>query len=167
MKCPKGAKLISLTQGEFVIVDEDDYELVSRFKWQLDKRKHQKYAKCKVYMGIINGKQIEARIYMHRLIMRPPKGLDIDHINHNGLDNRKNNLRICTRSQNLRNKINGWGKYSKFLGVSKIVTGKRKKRWVADITIENKLKRIGYFYTEIEASKAFEAFKKENFDMGI
>ena len=160
--------VIPLTRGMEAIVDDEDFECLNQWKWHVMKGRTTYYVTRDIRRKI-KPRHIDtpAMIFMHRLIMDVPQDKQIDHKNHNGLDNRKNNLRICTRSQNLRNKINGWGKYSKFLCVSKIVTGKRKKRWVADITIENKLKRIGYFYTEIEASKAFEAFKKENFDMGI
>jgi hypothetical protein len=88
--------LIELTKGAFAIVDDDDVELLSRFSWQLN---CQGYATANV--GI--GRAHVTHERMHRLIMRPPDGIDVDHINGNRLDNRKCNLRLATRQQNLRN----------------------------------------------------------------
>lgn len=80
---------IELTQGKRAIIDDEDYELVSKYKWHFDGR----YAAHK-------GRK---KIYMHRLIMGKSP-LDVDHINRDKLDNRRKNLRFCTRSQNLLNK---------------------------------------------------------------
>jgi hypothetical protein len=87
----EGAKLIPLTQGKFAIVDAEDYERLSKYKWHVDKGDSTYYAA----RGIV-GKNFR----MHREILNAPEGLVVDHRNHNGLDNRKKNLRLCTRSQN-------------------------------------------------------------------
>jgi hypothetical protein len=87
------------------------------------------------------------------------EGMLIDHINHNGLDNRKANLRIATQADNSRNarypKVNTSSKYRG------VWYNKRKNRWRAVIGINNKRKHIGYFHNELEAAKAYdEAAKK-------
>ena len=79
-----------------MLIDEEDYQLVSRFKW------HKGDTGYAVWRGIKDGKKQTIR--MHRLITNCPKGKIIDHINHDKLDNRKSNLRICTQSENMRNK---------------------------------------------------------------
>ena len=85
--------------GKFMLIDAEDVELVSAYKWHVTDNG---YAVNKSRRGIIRS---------HRLIMNTPKGMDTDHINHNKLDNRKNNLRIATRSENLNNKSNFKGYY--------------------------------------------------------
>jgi len=79
---------VILGVGHFAIIDWDDYEMVNPYTWTIE-NKTKKYA--------IN---VLKKIRMHRLIMSCPKGMTVDHINGNGLDNRRSNLRICTLSQN-------------------------------------------------------------------
>ena len=97
---------------------------------------------------------------MHRLIMNSPTGFMVDHINHNGLDNRKKNLRIVTPQQNTWNArpFKDQGK-SKYKGVS---WEKKYKKWKANICIENKLKHIGYFDNEKEAAEAYDTAAKKH-----
>lgn len=78
-----------------VLFDKEDSELVSQYKWHVNDKG---YA---IWRGIKDGKKQTIR--MHRLIMNTPEGMDTDHINHNRLDNRRANLRICTRQENLLN----------------------------------------------------------------
>lgn len=88
-------KEIQLTRGKVAIIDDDDYDRVSTFRWNWDSR----YAKRTVWF---NGKC--KTIMMHSFIMGcPMKGLVTDHINRNKLDNRKSNLRICTQKENMDN----------------------------------------------------------------
>ena len=84
-----------ITGGE-VLIDKEDYQLVSTLKWHIGDTG---YA---VWRGVKDGKKQTIR--MHRLITSCPKGKIVDHINHNPLDNRRSNLRICTHSDNMRNK---------------------------------------------------------------
>lgn len=77
-----------------IIVDKEDFEKVSKYQWHIDNsRTNIKYAQANLLCGTIR---------MHKLIL--PSELQIDHINHNGLDNRKCNLRICSNAENNRNK---------------------------------------------------------------
>lgn len=90
---------------------------------------------------------------LHRLIMDCPKGLEVDHINHDNLDNRKNNLRIVTRKQNRYNTRRQVGSVSKFKGVW-YYKG-RNKPWVASVNKDKKKYSLGYFYTQEEAAIAY------------
>jgi hypothetical protein len=97
---------------------------------------------------------------MHRYIMKVPKGLVCDHINHNGLDNRKSNLRICTRQQNTYNQRSQKGGSSKYKGVD---WNKRQKKWRARIYYKRKFYYLGYFDNEVDAAKSYDKKAKEFF----
>ncbi len=91
---------------------------------------------------------------MHAVILRPPPGRVADHINHNGLDNRRANLRIATLAQNARNcRQNKKGKSSKYRGVWH---NKQNKKWRATIVFNRKRRQIGYFKKETDAAKAYD-----------
>lgn len=114
---------IELTQSKFAIIDEADFELVSRYNWYFEHG----YARCDIWEN--NKKQI---LYMHRLITDAELGQDIHHINHDGLDNRRCNLQICTHVENCqdRNRKKTGKGYHKVRGcktwqVEKRVNGKR------------------------------------------
>jgi len=148
-------KTINLGKGNVAYVDNEDYEKLLKFKWRLSKECNTCYAVCNYSTG--DGKQHTLR--MHREIMKHPKGFEIDHINHNGLDNRKKNLRICTRSQNARNRrgINK-NNESGLLGVS---WDSSHNKWKAQIQINNKRTHLGYFDNKEDASKIFNKKSKE------
>jgi hypothetical protein len=78
------------------IIDDDCFEYLSQWRWRCKRVKNTSYACRNLHGG--------RTLFMHRVIMDAPPGLDVDHINHNGLDNRRSNLRIVTRSENLWNK---------------------------------------------------------------
>ena len=86
-------KYIPLTQGKQAIVDDEDFERVNQWKWCFHKGNNEKNA----YAFRFNS------IRMHRFILNVPKGLHVDHINGDTLDNRKSNLRMCTNSENQLN----------------------------------------------------------------
>ena len=107
---------------------------------------------------------------MHRWIMNAPDNLVVDHINYNGLDNRKANLRLATRRQNSLHVIRTMNPgSSKYKGVS---WHTHKKRWGAKITTHGKTYHLGYFKNEVEAAKTYDlsarkyhgAFAALNFD---
>ena len=150
-------KEIPLTQGKVALVDDEDFELVSRFKW----RAHSKgYAHTALYMGCIGGKEQTCDVYLHRLIMRPPKGFQVDHINHNKLDcRRRSNMRICTNTQNSQNRLSRKGT-SKFKGVSWDRSG---CKWRAQIRHDGTNIYLGLFDDELEAACTYDAKAKELF----
>ncbi len=137
-------KEIKLTQGKFALVDDEDYEYVNQFSWCLRKTKSYMYA----YGGLKIDGEFKT-VQMHRLIMNPPKGMLVDHKNGDGLDNRRNNLRICTRSQNCVNRVRTKGSKSKYLGVGWC---NYRNKWLVKITVKGKQRCIGKFGSELEAA---------------
>lgn len=144
----QNAKAISLTKGEFAIIDTEDLPLVTQHSWYVKEYARLKYAVREVKSG---GKK--HTIKMHRAIAKANPGEAVDHINGNGLDNRKSNLRICTGSQNAMNQRPQLGRTSKYKGVYR---HKGKNKWIASIGINRKVKSIGSFNTELEAAKAYD-----------
>ena len=140
---------INLTKGYKAIVDKEDLPLLSNYSWCSYKAngKEAAYAKSGI---TIDGKQHTLR--MHRLLLGLPiNTIEVDHINGNGLDNRRINLRLCSRTENNRNaKKRSDSYHSKFKGVSQ-----RKNRWRCVIGSKLVRKHLGYFDTEIEAAKAY------------
>lgn len=145
-------KRIPLPGGKFSLVDEDDFEKLSKFRWCLT-------ASGYAYHGFWkNGKCKNIR--MHRMILGTIKKKITDHINHDKLDNRKSNLRICTNSQNQMNRLKQPNTKSSFKGVFPIA---RLKKFSAFIMKNKKIFRLGYFKTEIEAARAYNEAAKKHF----
>ncbi len=141
---------IPLTQGTFALVDDKDFDYLNQWKWCVYNKNNFLY----VIRGIKKGnKTISVR--MHRVITGAPKGMEVDHRNHNGLDNSRCNLRICTRSQNQHNqKLRAKSKTSKYKGVC---WNKSDNRWYALIGLHGKQFFLGSFKNEIEAARAYDA----------
>lgn len=149
-------KLIPLTQGYFAIVDDADYEWLSQFKWRIQKKPNNRYyARTSIKIG-----NKYKTVGMHRLIMNSPQGMDVDHINRNGLDNRRANLRVCTRSQNIQNTSTCKNSSSQYKGVS---WSKDRKLWCAAICFNSKRINLGRFRSESDAIQAYDQKAKELF----
>ena len=122
------------------LIDLEDVDKVSKYKWYL-----------------INGYVYNVKVgLLHRFIMNCPSDDEvIDHINHNKLDNRKDNLRICNQKQNLMNKQKTQRRNttSQYKGVS---WNKQRNKWRAQIRINGKSKHIGYYTNELEASIEYD-----------
>ena len=97
---------------------------------------------------------------MHRLIIDCPVNMQTDHINGNGLDNRKSNLRVCYNYQNARNQKLRPNSNSGFKGVSLI---KDRNKWVAQIKVNGKVKYLGAYTLKEEAARAYNKAAKELF----
>lgn len=149
-------RTIELGRGYTTVVDEDDYDKLSQYNWSVDERSHTTYVKRSVYEGgIRTGTEI-----MHRLIMDAPEDMQVDHINGDGLDNRKENLRLCSQKQNLMNKRSVVDSSSKHKGVC---WDKGSSKWRAYIQVDKKKKHLGYYTDELAAASAYNEAAKEHF----
>jgi len=149
------SKRINLSRGLTTVVDDEDFDFLSQWKWfaHIDGGTGAPYAKRQVWCGT----KEQRGVLMHCQLV----GLSgVDHINGDTLDNRKCNLRPATRSQNAMNSSKGKRRNtsSRFKGVSKKAT-----RWIAQITVDKKRKQIGSFSTEEEAARAYDRHAKNHY----
>ena len=153
---------IELSQGYYALVDASDYEELNKYKWSAKKCDKNYYVYREKYLGIEKGKQKSLPIYMHRYLMGLKKGdkRQVDHINHNTLDNRRCNIRIVTLSQNHMNRIKHKGHTSIYKGVHYFP---RDNNWRAQIKGANRPIHIGYYKTQKEAAKAYDKEAKKYF----
>lgn len=149
-------KLIPLTQDKFAKVDDEDYEDLMQFKW---------YAHCKhkynlwyARTGIDNRK----KLFMHRYILQlQNSAVLVDHINRDGLDNTRRNLRIASASEsNMNRRKKSSPASSQFKGVC---WHKQCKKWQAQIRVNGKLNYLGLFVDEIEAAKIYDDAARQSF----
>lgn len=147
-------KIIPLTKGQFAIIDEEDFEKVSEFSWHHLTSGKYGYAK----------RGSNPQILLHRFIMNAPKGKEVDHINRDSLDCRKENLRVCTRSQNTFNHPKRKNNTSGYVGVW---LNKATGLYHAEIMVNYKKKHLGVFRLiegAIKSRKEAEAEYYKNFD---
>jgi hypothetical protein len=145
---------IPLTQEKFTKIDEKDFDRFSKYKWHAHKTTLTYYAARNVR---INGKT--SLVFMHRHIMNCPDDKLIDHINHNGLDNRRDNLRLVSCEQNNWNRRKRRGQCtSPYKGVFY-----RYGKWSAAIKCKGKHIFIGWFENEETAARAYDEKAKELF----
>jgi len=137
-------KLILTVSGVEVIIDEEDYNYLSQFSWYFHKSDGYVYRN-------IQHKRNSKRIQIHREIMNCPKGLIIDHINGNKLDNRRGNLRICSFAINSRNRKIPSNNKTGYMGVW--FNG---KKFIAEIRKNDIKYFLGSFDTAIEAALAYD-----------
>ncbi len=140
--------LLSIKKNIYTIVSNEDFEWASQFKWSastcLNKGNH--------YAVRVETKDKKRKTFkLHREITKCPKGMVVDHINGNTLDNRIENLRIVSHQENMTNQTKRKGS-SKYRGVH---FKKTSQKWVAQIQVNGKRTWIGAFKTEEEAGKAF------------
>ena len=149
-------KRIPLTQGQFAIVDKKDFGWLNQWKWHCRKVERVEYAVRSIGKW---GRQ--KALPMQHVILSCPSGFEIDHINHNGLDNRRSNLRLCTHAQNMFNRRSNQGerRTSQFKGVSL----SSRYRWRARIHVNDEVLELGYFDDECDAAIAYNKAAKEHF----
>jgi len=139
---------IYLSEGLWTLVDAGDYYWLNSFKWIVYGNKNNLYA---VRNGLIA--PFETRpVYMHRVIMNPPKGLYVDHRNCDSLDNRRSNLRHATPSQNMQNRRKKKNTTSQYRSVWLVKNGK----YESQLFHQGKKIWLGWFDTEIEAARAYD-----------
>ena len=156
----RNTRLIPLAKFRFAIVDAKDYDKLQTFRWRIRRYAGNYYAVRNA--GIKDKNTNKRTIFMHKMIVKTPKGMVIDHANNNGLDNRRANLRPATHSQNMSNR----GKYkivctSKFKGVRYCKWLNGRKRWRAGISANRRRISLGVFMTEIEAARAYDHAAKK------
>lgn len=138
-------KKIKLRQNKYALVDDEDFNYLNQWRWHIAWNGY-------VVRGEYNGGNYK-NFFLHRVIIKTPKGMFTDHINHNRLDNRKSNLRICTKSQNGFNRNKQKNNTSGYKGVT---FEKQTKKWVARIRFNGQMKTIGRFFNPEEASEAYK-----------
>lgn len=154
-------KEIPLSQGQFAIVDDDDFDLVSQFKWSAMRRElkngYVMFYAFRVVWG--KGQHTQQKIFLHRFLMNPPKGMIVDHINRNPLDCRRENMRIATMQQNRFNSYCG-----NPTGLKGVFHYKHRKYPYKSVLIHNgKRYFFGPFATKEEAARAYDEKAKEVF----
>lgn len=139
------AKKVPLGNGQFAIVDDEDFDLVSRYKWH--------------FLPSPNSKDGYAvtKMRMHRLIINAPPNMFVDHINGDPLDNRRCNLRLCTNAQNQQNTASRGGS-SRHKGVS---FNKKSGKWLAAFLFEGRRYYCGLWKDEDEAARAVDKKRGE------
>ncbi|MCR4324148.1 MAG: AP2 domain-containing protein [Candidatus Curtissbacteria bacterium] len=146
-------------KGKFVIVDNEDFDYLNQFRWHYDNG----YAHRREYFKNKDNKFDKTKyknIYMHNLIIDCPEDKTTDHKNFNGLDNRKENLRIGSWTQNMQNTRSS---KNGFKGVFFANDHKRIKRWRAEINVNKKRICLGYFKTSEQAGEAYNYAAKQYF----
>jgi len=134
---------VLLSQGQSCIIDKKDWSLIKNYKWHVQATRDGRYY-------AVASPKFRVRVSMAQLVLGPrPKNMVVDHINGNRLDNRRSNLRYCTRKQNNRNV--GKKGVGKFKGAT-LQNG----RWRARIMVNGKAIHLGYFDTDCSAAGAYD-----------
>jgi hypothetical protein len=142
-------RVIPLTRWKFAIVDKEDFERLKGHRW------FSLWSRCGYYaIRNVKGNESRTQITMHREIVGAPEEFLVDHKNGNTLDNRRENLRLATYSENMYNtRRNKKGCTSRFRGVS---WNKKAKKWQAQMAFEGRRKYCGLYDTEIDAARAYD-----------
>jgi|GEM_PF-218259 len=142
---PQGehVRMIPLSDGSYAYVDAADYEWLSQWKWHL----------CG--SGYPSRWENRRRVFMHREIMKPPRGMLVDHKDGNRANNCRFNLRNCTHAENARNRRKYSGSDSNFKGV---YWDRRKHKWYINCRYKGRNHRLGYFAAgeEVTAARAYD-----------
>jgi hypothetical protein len=148
LRCGYTYRRIYLSESKWTFVDVKDYYWLNSYKWIVYGNKNNFYA---VRNSIVAPNETRP-VYMHRLIMNPPKGLFVDHRNCDSLDNRRSNLRFATPSQNMQNRRKKKNTTSHYRGVWLLKNGK----YESQITHKGKRIHLGWFDSEIAAARAYD-----------
>lgn len=151
-------KKIRLTQGKYALVDDEDFNYLNSFKWHSTKITKS----AKTCYAVRNQRQngIKKNITMHRFLMNFPVGKQIDHKDGNGLNNQRENLRICNSSENHRN---GKIRVDNTSGYKGVTWHKKNKKWQTGLTVLGKYIFIGMFDGKKEAAMAYNKEAKKLF----
>jgi hypothetical protein len=141
-----------LKSGHVVFVDDEDAYLLNHLPWRAMPVDSLFYVTATMQFLIPTREHYT--VLLHRLILDAPDGMDVDHKNHNGLDNRRANLRVCTRQQNLANCRPGRNNTSGYKGVS---WSKQHRKWASYITVDYKKRHLGLFMEKRDAATAYNS----------
>jgi len=128
--------------GGFAVIDAIDEVAIAQHRWYAIKFRHTTYART-----TIGGKGV----YMHRFLLAPEKGQEVDHINKDGLDNRRKNIRVCTRAENMRN-----ARIKNSTGFRGAYHDPANNRYRAEIRVNGVRNKLGSFRTAVEAALAYD-----------
>ena len=143
------AREIPLTQGKVAIVDDEDYDVLAKNKWMaLKSRKGVFYAARMITVGY----KKQNLLRMHCVILPPTPGMTVDHIDRDGLNNRRSNLRLANGSQQRANRSRRDGCRSKYRGVTR-----HRNKWYARITKDGARIDLGLYHIEEDAARAYDA----------
>lgn len=154
------SKLIELTQGRLATVDNEDFERVNKYTWQVNPAG---YAMTDVYTpstGYRSKDHKATKVSMHRMVMGEPEDMEVDHINHDTLDNRQSNLRIVTHAQNMANMKTHRDSKTGVKGVYIHRSGLARP-YRARITFYGNVIDLGLYATVEEASTAYNDMAKQ------
>jgi len=146
---------IPLTQGKVVLVDEEDFAWLAQFKWYASKRKHTWYAMRNIRKP--DGRRTATT--MHAVMMNVGPGLEVDHENGDGLDNRRSNLRVATKDQNQQNVRCKSNNTSGFKGIS---WDRNARKWGARLEVSKRRIYLGLFEDAEDAARAYDAAALEH-----
>jgi hypothetical protein len=151
-------KKIKLTQGKVALVDDEDYDWLNQWKWFAKRDEH------RFYVETHDKNDHSKHLRMHRVITNCPSNMVVDHIDGNGLNNQKDNLRICTNRQNCKNRRINKNNKSGYCGVDldkNLYDKGYKNYWRVRIRVKDRESYIGHFNTKKKAALAYnEAAKK-------
>lgn len=152
---PTNFRTINLSQGKVALVSIEDYERVSQFKWTAAKvTRKGRLMGYYAMRGIWFPKEKKLRrVYLHRFILDAPDGLEVDHKNRDGLDCRRDNLRLATSSQNRANRAK-LKLGNRYRGVWRL--SRDTSRWTGQVQHKWKRIHLGIFATEEEAARAYD-----------
>lgn len=159
-----GAVLVPLRTSDgkelHALIDADDLDMVRQYLWRAYSRET-KGDRTYFYVMTRDPNPPHGSVYMHRLIMGvSDRAIHIDHINHNPLDNRRENLRVVNHQQNIFNRRPNRNSTSPFKGVA---WWSAQSRWVATIRLDGRRKHLGYFRDEIDAARVYDEAARELF----
>jgi HNH endonuclease len=143
---------IRLTQGKVALVDDADFERVSRYKWSAW------WSGWNWYATTHKPRPSHERIYMHRFIIDAPKGIKVDHKDRDGLNNQRENIRLATNPQNSQNTGLSLANTSGYKGVARF-----REKWQAGIKVNYHRIHLGHFNTAEEAARAYDSKARELF----
>lgn len=141
--------VIRLSDGSIALVDDEDFVLLAQYSWNTLRTNGRVYATTR--SPDVDGDRTCR--YMHRVILDAPADIQVDHLNGDGLDNRRENLRLATNSQNSKNKGRYRNNSSGYKGVYKRLG---RERWRADIMSDGQRRRLGEFSSAEEAARAYD-----------